>query len=162
MTATEEWTRFQCADHWGIKPDTWSGYVTRGQAPAPARHVGRTPVWDAETVRTWNRPGSGARTDLRSPAVMLPPETTAHLKAVGDKVDRVTDMDGGTRISFRNGHTLTLRAQDGGWVCTMNARLSAFGDSRPGESAPAEAGDLPAVIDMVASEPPNASTQRFS
>ena len=59
---TEEWTSDQCAKAWGIKRRTWSGYVTRGYAPQPSRHVGRTPVWDAEKVRTWPRPGQGTRT----------------------------------------------------------------------------------------------------
>lgn len=62
----EEWTRDQCAQHWGIKPDTWSGYVTRGQAPRPSRRIGRTPLWDVDTVRTYGRPGPGARTDRRT------------------------------------------------------------------------------------------------
>lgn len=31
-------------------PSTWSGYVTRGDAPPPDRHVGRTPQWRPETI----------------------------------------------------------------------------------------------------------------
>jgi hypothetical protein len=57
----EEWTRDQCAKEWKVEPDTWSGYVTRGQAPKPTRHIGRTPLWDADEVRGWQRPGQGAR-----------------------------------------------------------------------------------------------------
>lgn len=64
---SEEWTAAQCATAWGIKPRTWHGYVAREQAPKPVRHVGRTPVWDAEAVRNYPRPGRGARTDLRDP-----------------------------------------------------------------------------------------------
>jgi hypothetical protein len=64
---SEEWTAAQCADAWGIKPRTWHGYVGRDQAPKPARHVGRTPLWDADTVRAYSRPGQGARTDLQRP-----------------------------------------------------------------------------------------------
>ncbi|MFC1418606.1 hypothetical protein [Streptacidiphilus cavernicola] len=60
----EEWTAQQCADAWGIKVKTWHGYVARGQAPPAKRHVGRTPVWDPETVRTYDRQGQGKRTDL--------------------------------------------------------------------------------------------------
>ena len=43
-------------------PDSFSGYVTRGQAPAPVRRVGRTPLWDEDVVTEWakNRPGHGA------------------------------------------------------------------------------------------------------
>jgi len=33
-----------------IRPSTWSGYVARGQAPKPARHIGRTPVWDSADI----------------------------------------------------------------------------------------------------------------
>jgi predicted DNA-binding transcriptional regulator AlpA len=47
----------------GVARKTWSGYVARGQAPKPVRHVGRTPVWDEAEVTAWmeNRPGVGAR-----------------------------------------------------------------------------------------------------
>lgn len=64
MQLAEEWTAQQCADNWGVKVKTWHGYVARGAAPKPARHVGRTPLWDADTVRGYPRPGRGARTDL--------------------------------------------------------------------------------------------------
>lgn len=64
------------ADWWGI-PDvlaylrsvgapisrpTWSAYVTRGQAPAPERVFGRSPVWRPDTIREWQstRPRRGA------------------------------------------------------------------------------------------------------
>ncbi len=59
-----EWTVKDCAAHWGIAPSTWRSYVARGHAPAPARRVGPTPVWDPEMVRAWQRPGRGARTDM--------------------------------------------------------------------------------------------------
>lgn len=52
---SEEWTAQQCAKEWGVKLKTWHGYVARGQAPQPKRRVGRTPVWDADKVRTWPR-----------------------------------------------------------------------------------------------------------
>lgn len=63
---SEEWTRDQCAEHWDIKANTWSGYVSRNQAPQPTRRIGRTPVWDADVVRTWQRPAPGGRTELRA------------------------------------------------------------------------------------------------
>ncbi|CAI7974353.1 hypothetical protein FRAHR75_1310013 [Frankia sp. Hr75.2] len=46
-----------------VGADTWSGYVSRGQAPAPTRRIGRTPVWDPAQVRTWQaaRRGRGWR-----------------------------------------------------------------------------------------------------
>lgn len=60
-----EWIAKQCADAWGVKPATWRSYVNRGQAPAPTRRVGSTPVWDPAEVLAWPRPGQGARTDRR-------------------------------------------------------------------------------------------------
>lgn len=52
----------------GVAPKTWSGYVARGQAPAPTRKVGRTPLWDEDEVRRWaaNRPGRGSRSTPRA------------------------------------------------------------------------------------------------
>lgn len=63
-----EMTRDEAAELAGVRPDTWSGYVSRGQAPAPKRHVGRTPVWDEAEIRDWmeNRPGRGSRTSDRA------------------------------------------------------------------------------------------------
>ncbi|MDI3390014.1 hypothetical protein QIS99_28045 [Streptomyces sp. B-S-A8] len=34
----------------GVQPKTWSGYVARGQAPAPDDHVGSEPVWHLATL----------------------------------------------------------------------------------------------------------------
>ncbi|MUN41390.1 hypothetical protein [Actinomadura litoris] len=64
---SEEWTAQQCATEWGVQLKTWHSYVARGQAPGSARHSGRTPLWEAETVRAWPRPGQGARNDLNMP-----------------------------------------------------------------------------------------------
>lgn len=36
-----------------ITPATWRSYVGRSQAPAPARHVGRTPLWDMDDIDAW-------------------------------------------------------------------------------------------------------------
>lgn len=60
-TGSELWRAADCADHCSIALRTWLSYVSRQQAPIPtARLDQRTPLWDAETVRTWhaNRPGS--------------------------------------------------------------------------------------------------------
>jgi hypothetical protein len=61
-------TRDQAAVIAGVAPDTFSGYVSRGQAPSPVRHVGRTPLWDEAKVKAWagNRPGRGARGTARA------------------------------------------------------------------------------------------------
>ena len=46
-----------------VARDTWTGYVSRGQAPAPTHRVGRTPVWDPDQIRAWHnaRRGQGWR-----------------------------------------------------------------------------------------------------
>lgn len=46
---------------------TWRSYVARGQAPAPVRYIGREPLYSTEAIAQWieQRPGRGARTDLR-------------------------------------------------------------------------------------------------
>lgn len=69
----ELWTVQQCAEFVGVKPPTWRAYVKRGQAPAPLRRFGRTPIWDATTVRQWKeeRPGQGRK---RPQAAQEPPE----------------------------------------------------------------------------------------
>ena len=51
-----------------IKASTWRSYVARGQAPQPAYRVERTPMWDPNDILYWERPGPGARTDLRDRA----------------------------------------------------------------------------------------------
>lgn len=84
----DEWTATECAEEWGIKPRTWHSYVARGQAPKPDRRVGRTPVWDAETVRAYPRPGRGARMDL-----IDTPGTRDHPYATTEYGDW-TDFDG--------------------------------------------------------------------
>jgi hypothetical protein len=84
----EDWTRPQCAEHWGISPSTWSGYVARGHAPQPYTWVGRTPLWDADTVRTYPRPGQGARTDLKETTVQNPQRLTEQITTtLGDHAD---------------------------------------------------------------------------
>lgn len=58
---TAEITRSEAAQLWDTDPDTFSSYVTRGQAPAPVRHVGRTPLWGRDQLveAARNRPGRG-------------------------------------------------------------------------------------------------------
>ncbi|WP_139738376.1 helix-turn-helix transcriptional regulator [Actinomyces wuliandei] len=57
------WTTQDCAAHTDVATSTWRAYAARGQAPAPVRHVGRTPLWDPDQVRAWaaTRPGRGRR-----------------------------------------------------------------------------------------------------
>lgn len=58
----------EAAEIAGVRPNTWSSYVARGQAPAPTRRVGRTPLWSEDDVRQWvaSRPGQGSRSTLRA------------------------------------------------------------------------------------------------
>lgn len=61
-------TSDQAAAIAGVARSTFTGYVARGQAPAPVRHVGRTPLWDESKVKQWaeSRPGQGRRTTDRA------------------------------------------------------------------------------------------------
>ncbi|OLT16502.1 hypothetical protein BJF78_13805 [Pseudonocardia sp. CNS-139] len=66
----ETWTSAQCADAWGVKPQTWLGYVSRGQAPKPlpdADEHGRR-RWAADEVRAFPRPGAGHARSAAGPA----------------------------------------------------------------------------------------------
>lgn len=51
-----------------LSSSTWRAYVARGQAPKPARHISRTPLYERSDIEQWirDRPGSGSRTDLRA------------------------------------------------------------------------------------------------
>lgn len=53
------------ADEFGVQPSTWRAYVARGQAPAPAKRIGRTPLWSWQEVWTWhtNRTGRWPQTE---------------------------------------------------------------------------------------------------
>ncbi|MEU3220059.1 hypothetical protein [Streptomyces sp. NPDC006971] len=45
--------RYLAAAGRSIAPSTWTAYVSRGQAPKPARKVGRTPLWDRPDIDEW-------------------------------------------------------------------------------------------------------------
>ncbi|QCB28933.1 hypothetical protein [Corynebacterium endometrii] len=60
-TGRELWRVKDCADHCHIRPSTWTTYTAQGRTPEPVTQLdARTPLWDAEEVRTWHagRPGS--------------------------------------------------------------------------------------------------------
>lgn len=63
-----EITSDEAAELAGITRMTFSSYVAREQAPAPVRHVGRTPLWDEDEVKNWkaSRPGRGDRNTDRA------------------------------------------------------------------------------------------------
>ncbi len=90
------WTAQECADAWGVKPPTFLGYVSRGQAPAPLPEPGPDGRrrWDADAVRSWPRPGVGrsragatpeatALLDALRAAADAPPQRQAELLARG-------------------------------------------------------------------------------
>lgn len=54
------WTVSRVVQHLGIGKATFTSYVSKGFAPAPAIELERTRLWDAEEVKQWhaNRPGS--------------------------------------------------------------------------------------------------------
>lgn len=51
----------------GLSPHTIRQYATRGIMPVPDVRIGPNAGWSTETIDQWwaNRPGRGARTDLR-------------------------------------------------------------------------------------------------
>lgn len=53
------WGSRECAEAWGVKPTTWLGYVSRGQAPPPLPGDGGPRRWDPDAVRAFPRPGVG-------------------------------------------------------------------------------------------------------
>ena len=56
----------QVAEYLGLSIRTVEAYRADGRMPEPTM-VGRTPTWTREQIDQWqaNRPGRGARTDLR-------------------------------------------------------------------------------------------------
>ncbi|MDU0479412.1 hypothetical protein QVA66_09190 [Staphylococcus chromogenes] len=62
------WTVSAVCAHLGIGKATFTSYVSKGFAPAPACTVERTRLWDAEEVKTWHagRPGSPVKNAPRA------------------------------------------------------------------------------------------------
>lgn len=61
------WTLRDIADHWGVSYNTVRTYRARGRGelPEPDAVFGRSPAWRPATIINFQRPGQGARTDLR-------------------------------------------------------------------------------------------------
>ncbi len=55
------WTAEDCARYLGIERGTWTGYVSRGQAPDTDHKIGRSKVWPPAVIKEWdaNRPRVG-------------------------------------------------------------------------------------------------------
>lgn len=82
------WTGEECAAAWGVKPATWLGYVSRGQAP-PAlleRDAGGRRLWAAAQVRDFPRPGAGrSRAGASAEAAQL----LARMREVAEGMERL-------------------------------------------------------------------------
>jgi hypothetical protein len=114
---SERWTGAECAAAWGVKPATWLGYVSRGQAPQPLAvpdEQGRR-QWDADEVRGWPRPGVGrSRTGVG-------PEAEALLGQMREVADRIEELRG------RQRELLSAGKRDG---LEISAMAKALGISR--------------------------------
>ena len=57
------WGNQECANYLKIKLNTWTGYVSRGDAnvPPPEKHIGGSPAWRPKAIIDWkaSRPGRG-------------------------------------------------------------------------------------------------------
>jgi hypothetical protein len=105
---TQRWTSAECAAAWGVKPATWLGYVSRGQAPQPLPEPdaqGRR-QWDAAEVRGYPRPGVG-----RSRAG-AGPEAEALLAQMREVAERMEELRGRQRelLSAGKGQGLEISA----------------------------------------------------
>ena len=94
MSDPAVWTAEECARAWGVKPTTWHGYVSRGQAPPalPDRDAAGRRLWDAEQVRAFPRPGAGRS---RAGATAAAGELLAQMRAVAEQIEqlRATQRD---------------------------------------------------------------------
>jgi hypothetical protein len=88
VSAAEAWTAEECARAWGVKPTTWHGYVSRGQAPPalPERDAAGRRLWDAAAVREFPRPGAGRS---RAGATAEAGELLAAMRAAAEEVERL-------------------------------------------------------------------------
>lgn len=88
VSVGEVWTSARCAEAWGVKPATWLGYVSRGQAPQPLPDLDaqRRRLWDADEVRAFPRPGVGrSRTSAT-------PQAEALLEEMTDVATRIDEL----------------------------------------------------------------------
>ncbi len=95
----ETWTSAECAAAWGVKTPTWLGYVARDQAPPPLPGLDQQQRrrWDAETVRSYPRPGVG-----RSRAG-AGPEAEALLAEMAEVAGRIDELRARQRDLARDG-----------------------------------------------------------
>jgi hypothetical protein len=98
------WTAEECARAWGVKPATWLGYVSRGQAPAPLpeRDAAGRRRWDAAQVRDFPRPGAGRSRAGAGPAA------EALLAEMREVAERIEALRGTQRELLRSGRDAGL------------------------------------------------------
>ena len=109
----EIWSGAECAAAWGVRPATWAGYVSRGQAPPPLPDTDERghKVWDADAVRTFPRPGVGRS---RAGATAAAEALLAALEQTADELDAVRARQ----------HDLVRQARTGGAEVRAIARAA--------------------------------------
>ena len=121
-----------------IAAGTWRAYVARGEAPQPARRVGRTPLWDDEEIRAWveARPGPGYHAESRRRKHMLGKEISA-FGLTGKAVDTFEGNPSAAPVGY-SGAAL-YRWSDGRWIaCYYRERSDGEGVWRVLDDAEAE------------------------
>lgn len=88
MAGEPTWTSDECARAWGVKTQTWLGYVARGQAPEPLPGLDeqRRRRWDPEQVRAFTRPGVGRSRAGAGPSAQA---LLAQMREVADQVEQL-------------------------------------------------------------------------
>jgi hypothetical protein len=124
MDGEQTWTSEECAQAWGVKTQTWLGYVARGQAPEalPGLDDRRRKRWDPELVRTFPRPGVGRS---RSSAG---PEAEAMLARMREVAERMRELTEETERLRARQRALLVEGQDQGLEVLAMSR--ALGISR--------------------------------
>ncbi|ARI54608.1 hypothetical protein A6E92_22360 [Streptomyces sp. S8] len=81
------WTVEDIADHWGVAVQTVRSYRSRkrGELPEADKMFGRSPVWRPSTILAFQRPGRGARTDLKDAQAAAPAERANTDQADGER-----------------------------------------------------------------------------
>jgi hypothetical protein len=88
MDREQTWTSEECARAWGVKTQTWLGYVARGQAPAalPGLDGDRRKRWDPREVRAFPRPGVGRSRSGTGPEAEA---VLAEMREVAEELERL-------------------------------------------------------------------------
>jgi hypothetical protein len=95
------WTAEECAEAWGVRPQTFLGYVSRGQAPASLPEPGPDGRrrWDADAVRGFPRPGAGRS---RAGATAGAAELLERMRETGAELDVLRERQRGLLAEGRD------------------------------------------------------------